>query len=384
MNQRWFVDGLIVGVATVAVGISLSTLLPHQGGALLGGSTVGAIASSMLLTKRRNQDLFDLRIQVDDMQAALDENRAELSDTQKELDALMEAADGDRPHPAPELSPGLQDSSGDLPGDLAVDPSGAIAPLPSFPMAIVHGAKHPVIAWFAAKNISIEKHYTSDQDVDEVFNKNAIFLGQKYHDEFGEPLLAPMLQRMKWAISQGRGLQIHLKNATQAQIQAQTQFCHNLHRDSLLSSYHYSKPNKVIHAAIQNRGDIRNFFNGNWFERFTCYQVRELLSTLQLDYSYLMNPYIRLPNGDSFELDLFFLVEGKPLLIECKTGGDFNQHLRKFADHCQRFSIPRSHAFLVKLDLEDDRTPRLSKFWSFTVVNQANFIPTLKAVLLTP
>jgi hypothetical protein len=380
MNQRWFVDGLIVGVATVAFGISLSTLLPNQGGALLGGSTVGAIASSMLLTKRRNQDLFDLRIQVDDMQAALDENRAELSDTQKELDALMEAADGDRHHPTAALGTGV----GDPVGALSVDPSVAIASLPHLPMAIVQGVKHPVVVWFAAKNISIEKHYTSDQDVDEVFNKNAIFLGQKYQDEFGEPLLAPMLQRMKWAISQGRGLQIHLKNATQSQIQAQTQFCHNLHRDSLLSSYHYSKANKVIHAAIQDRGDIRNFFNGNWFERFTCYQIRELLSTLQFDYSYLMNPYIRLPNGDSFELDLFFLVEGKPLLIECKTGGDFNQHLRKFADHCQRFSIPRSQAFLVKLDLEDDRTPRLSKFWSFTVVNQVNFIPTLKAILLTP
>lgn len=369
MSQRWFVDGIVVGVATVVLGIGCSAILPQQVGALLGGSTAGAIASSMVLARRRNQDLFDLRIQLDDMQAALADKEEELSDTQQELDALMEEAESELALTAGKSVPALQ---------LTAD--GAIATTHTSPQT---GEFHPVITWFARKDIMVEKHYTSDQDVDEVFNKHAITLGQKYQDETGDALLSPILQRIKWAISQNRGLQIHLKNATQAQIQAQTQFCHNLHRDSLLSSYHYSKTNKIIHAAIQDRGDIRNFFNGNWFERFICYQVRELLDKeLKLDYSYLMNPYVRLPNGDSFELDLVFLVEGQPILIECKTGGDFNQHLRKFADHCQRFSIPRSHAFLVKLDLEDERTPRLSKFWSFTVVNQNNFIPTLKSVLL--
>ena len=186
---------------------------------------------------------------------------------------------------------------------------------------------------------------------------------------------------MKWAISQNRGIQFHLKNANQSQITIQTQFCNHLLKDTLLSSYRYSRNDRTIHAAIQDRADIRSFFNGEWFERYIAYKICNLIQDLDLDYAYLMNPIIRFSNGDSFELDIFFLIADQPLLIECKTGGNVEAHLKKFADHRKRLSMSSSHAVLIILDLEDEQAEKLSHFWGVTMTNQRNFLSVLKTTL---
>lgn len=243
-----------------------------------------------------------------------------------------------------------------------------------------HQSEEIIINWLSTKGIKVEDYRLSDPSVDEIFNKHAIFLGDNLKDANCQPLLAPLLKQIKWSISQNRGVQYHLKNSTQVQIRVLTQFCRDLRDDTLLSSYYYSKNEKIIHAAVQDRKDIRSFFNGEWFERFVCHKIYELLQNLRLSYSCLLNPIIKFPNGDSFELDLLFLVEGKPLLVECKTGGDFSAHLKQFSDHRKRLSISSERAFLVLLDLEDSQTERLSQFWKFKVVNQNNLVSLIQGL----
>ncbi|MEA5451851.1 hypothetical protein VB780_24965 [Leptolyngbya sp. CCNP1308] len=154
-----------------------------------------------------------------------------------------------------------------------------------------------------------------------------------------------------------------------------------MHDDTLFSSYRYSKDDKTIHAVLQDRGDIRSFFNGGWFERYIHHKISELLQQSQLPYDCLANPVVKFSNGDSFELDLLFLISGEPLLIECKTGGDYNAHLKKFSDHRKRLSISPEKAFLVMLDLEDAKTERLSQFWKFQVVNQDRLIALIEKMI---
>jgi len=349
--QRWLTDSLLVGIVSVTAGVGVSLFVPNAPRASsIAGSTVGAVVSSALISRRKDNEILGLEEQ--------------LADDQKELVRSS----------APEVASSSAVRS--LPLNL---PNGST---PVLSQPIVDRAT-PVIQWFADRNIRVENYRQADADTDEIFNRHAKTLGDRYKDDEDRPLLAPLLKQMKWAIAKNRGLQHHLKSSNQQQITTQTQFCNHLLHDSLLSSYFYNKNTKVIHAAIQDRTDIRHFFNGEWFERFICYKTEAILQSLNLEYFYLMNPVIQYDNKDTFELDLFFLVNGEPILIECKTGGDFNQHLKRFESHRNRLSIDPDRAFLVILDLEDVQTQRLSKFWNFKVVNPKTYAAFLPEILMS-
>lgn len=350
--QRWLTDSLLVGIVSVTAGVGVSLFVPNAPrSSAIAGSTVGAVVSSALMLRRKDDEILGLEDQ--------------LADEQKE-----------------KLLRGTSPEIASLP-NLDVRPSpevnGSTPPPP-----VVTDRATPVIQWFTDRGIGIETYRQGDIDTDEIFNRHAKTLGDRYKDDEDRPLLAPLLKQMKWAIAKNRGLQHHLKGATQQQITTQTQFCNHLLRDSLLASYFYNKTTKVIHGAIQDRTDVRHFFNGEWFERFICYKTETILRSLNIEYFYLMNPVIQYDNRDTFELDLFFLVKGEPILIECKTGGDFNQHLKRFESHRNRLSIKPDHAFLVILDLEDMQTERLSKFWNFKVVNPKTYTTVLPESLTTP
>lgn len=345
--QRWLADSLLVGIVSVAAGVGISQIVPNAPRASsIAGSTVGAVVSSAFIMRRQNDEILGLEEQ--------------LADDQK---LLLTAAVEETAAPAAELPIAAGNGS------------------PSAGTVVSRDRATPVIQWLAERHIRVENYRQDAVDTDDIFNRHAKTLGDRYKDDEDRPLLAPLLKQMKWAIARNRGLQHHLRNANQQQIAAQTQFCNHLLRDSLLSSYFYNKNTKVIHGAIQDRTDIRHFFNGEWFERFICHKTEAILQALKLDYDYLMNPVIQYDNKDTFELDLLFLVNNEPILIECKTGGDFNQHLKRFESHRNRLDISPDRAFLVILDLDDEQTPRLSKFWNFKVVNPKTFAALLPATV---
>ncbi|MBE9098676.1 hypothetical protein [Vacuolonema iberomarrocanum] len=348
--QRWLTDSLLVGIVSVTAGVGVSLFAPNAPrSSAIAGSTVGAVVSSALVLRRKDDEILGLEDQ--------------LADDQKEQLTLN-------------LPPEVVSLTTSQPPPAAAMNGRSLLPT----LSTVERAT-PVIQWFTDRDIRIENYRQADADTDEIFNRHAKTLGDRHKDDEGRPLLAPLLKQMKWAIAKNRGLQHHLKGATQQQITTQTQFCNHLLRDSLLSSYFYNKTTKIIHGAIQDRTDVRHFFNGEWFERFICHKTEAIFQDLNVEYFYVMNPVIQYDNGDTFELDLFFLINGIPILIECKTGGDFNQHLKRFESHRNRLAIEPEQAFLVILDLEDAQTQRLSKFWNFKVVNPKIYATLLPDVL---
>jgi hypothetical protein len=421
--QKWILEGLMIGMASIVIGGGISILMPENSKATLAGGTLGAISGSVVLSKRHRQVLAKTELRLKSVQTELIDNQAELSNsktniftlenklklTQSEfltlqantfnsqaniltLESQLKLAQAELIATQTEAS-NAQDDVSILLEQLEPEPTETkvnvvafqsqhteatfIIDAPLSESEAVNGSKDKdaAIAWFVAKKISIEnQHQPTFQDA--ILNKNAIFLGEHLKDENHEPLLAPLLKQIRWAISQNRGVQYHFKKASQNQTRILTQFCRHLLDDTLLSSYRYIKNNdqKIIHASIQDRADIRAFFDGIWFERFICHRVCSVLDNLDIHYSYVMNPMIKFMNGDRYELDLFFLIDEKPLLIECKTGGNFTSHIKKFGDHCKRLSLSPSSAYLVILDLEDAQSENLSQLWKFTVVNQDGLV----------
>jgi hypothetical protein len=425
--QKWILEGLMIGVASVVVGRSVSILVSENSRATLVGSGLGAVAGSVVVTKRHRQALSKTELQLKVAQTELLKNQTEVSNsqayvlnlenqlksTQSDL-SMLQAKTANSQANILTLESQLKLAQVELlvtqteASNAQADVSSLLEQLepepievkvntelfknlyseatfiiddPSDQIEAEHFSKDSdaVKDWFANKKITIDnQHQPTSQDA--ILNKHAIFLGEHLRDENNEPLLAPLLKQIRWAISQNRGIQYHFKKASQNQTRILTQFCRHLFDDTLFSSYRYVKNNdqKIIHAAIQDRADIRVFFDGVWFERFICYKVCSVLNELNISYSYIINPIIKFANGDRFELDLFFLINGQPLLIECKTGGNFTSHIKRFADHCKRLSLSPSNAYLVILDLEDAQSENLSQLWKFTVVNQDGLVDRLQ------
>ena len=238
-----------------------------------------------------------------------------------------------------------------------------------------------VIEWLASRKIHAESHDASVHGTDSIFNRQALFMGTGLDDSDQPPLLLPLLKSMKWSVANKKSVRYVIGDPTQRRIAAVTKLCTGLLSQSLLSSYRYDKKNKVIYAEIQDRKDVRFFFSGGWFERFVCLSVVKLLRRQAVAFEYAKNLKVRFPNGNRYELDLFFLLEGIPLLIECKMGGDYPAHLQKFGDHLDDLSVPAERGLFIILDLDPARADELSGFWDYRVVNQNQFPAAVEAIV---
>lgn len=231
------------------------------------------------------------------------------------------------------------------------------------------------IAWFSSRNITIEKHHQLNAQIVPVFDALALHLGKYYNH------LAPLYQQLKRSANSGEQIKLHLQHKNQSDISHFTNFCTLLSKNSFLASYHYVKSEKFLKATVQNRGDIKNFFTGIWFERFIYQVVLQTIAKQGLSYTCLINPHIQFVNENRFELDLFFLIAGEPLWIECKTGKEYNAHLPKYFQLRDKLKIPKERAFLVVLGISEDDAANLTNFWNITVANQDNIAEHIAAVL---
>ena len=201
------------------------------------------------------------------------------------------------------------------------------------------------------------------QPEDELFDPIAKYLSKNYST------LEKLHRQIKASISKKTNFSYKLYGKSQEEIQCCTQYCNNLYRATLLSRYHYDKRKKVIYGNVQHRGDIIQFLNGAWFERAVAAKVGEIFADKKV--AYFINPHLRFKNGNRFELDLLFVVDGLLYWIECKTGNHYNDCLPKYCQHREALGVPKERAFLVGLGLSDRDAEKWTKLWSITVVNPA-------------
>ncbi|WP_162139107.1 Card1-like endonuclease domain-containing protein [Synechococcus sp. PCC 7336] len=239
------------------------------------------------------------------------------------------------------------------------------------------------IEWFAAKSISIEPSQQQNSGLNKIFFEHAERIGQAYIKHRDSSIIANFLRHVRWAITNRKNIRfVFKKNASQSDIRILTGLCNYLKRSTFLSHYNYNRSQKVIYADVQaERGDIRLFLTGQWFEQFILHEARKILNDSGLAYDHLLNPKVTFQNEDSYEVDILFLVKQEPILIECKTGGNANAHLSKFSSHCDRLSINPSRAFLVILDLAESELQTMNQVWEFQTANIFNFPDKFKSML---
>lgn len=219
-----------------------------------------------------------------------------------------------------------------------------------------------------------------DDPADQIIDSLSLFLGEHYD------ALSGLLAKIKRAMQSGMQITESLKNRSQQDVSSNCQFCTRLHEVAFLEQYQYLRsPTYLIRAKTTTLPKAQRFFGGQWLERFILQKVRAVHAQVaaeirgQLDFEYLINPQVILPNGDDFEFDILAGFGSWVYWIEAKSG-DYQQHVAKYSKIASILGLDYAHSFMVLTDVSDDRCNALSSLFSMSVCNLRSFEEKLLAV----
>ncbi|QZZ23403.1 formylglycine-generating enzyme family protein [Leptothermofonsia sichuanensis E412] len=173
-------------------------------------------------------------------------------------------------------------------------------------------------------------------------------------------------------------------DASQTTISRCVGFGHNLLNENLLSRFDYDRATHTITGKLSSQPEVIPFFNGAWFDRYVAQKILHLLQVQKLSYGYLFKPVVGRPGGDRLEPDLFFLVEGKPILIECQSDPDIDRAVNQLLQYGEHLAIPPQQRVLIVLELTSAQVEHFAHLSSPVVAHRQNFLTCIQAVFGKP
>jgi hypothetical protein len=231
-----------------------------------------------------------------------------------------------------------------------------------------------IVELLSQKGIKI-KTLPEKNESDHIINQLSVFLGDRYDS------LKILYGKIKRNMQRGGSFFLDLKNEPQKVIADMTQFSTNLHRIAFLEQYSYQKsPHFMLRAKTTDLPKAQNFFSGQWLERFVLEKIHSIVQEFELDFNYMINPQIILPNGDDFELDIFCRIENKFFWIEAKTG-DYQQHIQKYSRISKIMGLEPEHSMMILLDINQDTANTLTNLFNMRVIPVDQFEEALKNLI---
>jgi hypothetical protein len=221
-----------------------------------------------------------------------------------------------------------------------------------------------VIEDFLLSRNVIIKYIPPEEEADEILDKISIFMGNRYS------LIKPFYEQIKYNMNSGGSIRMDLRNKTQEEVSAICQLATMLHEIAFLEEYNYLKsPRFLLFARPSRIPKALNFFSGKWLENFVKSQVISILQQVNPDlkFSYLLNPQIKLPNGDDFELDLLFAIENEIYWLEAKTG-DYQRYIEKYSKVSQILKLDWNSCFMILTNITPSGADALKKLFRMNVV----------------
>lgn len=200
----------------------------------------------------------------------------------------------------------------------------------------------------------------------------AVELGTHFDD------LVELHDRIRATHANGTQFTIRLADAPPDRISRCVAFAKRLVQVGMLQQSRYDKHQRTLIARPQQVGAIQNFFTGGWYE---LYVTSEILATLSdCSYDILTNVKLTMANGQESELDILCLVEGRPLLVECKTG-NYSLHLERVASLRDLLQLGADGVLLAALDLPTDAMLTIPRTWRLSVADRNSLQPIVRQML---
>lgn len=226
---------------------------------------------------------------------------------------------------------------------------------------VQHG---PIVDWFGRKQIKVMANMRG-VDTTGFFDEVAMSIGQNL------PVLKEVLEKLRWAQQKEySSATIQLDKKSPADAAAISAFCQQLYDFSFVAKCFHNRAENNVRLILQTAPTIRDFFNGEWLEWFALVTCLEYTKERKKRFSCARNLSITLANNESYELDVFMLIDGKlPICIECKTG-EFRQNIDKYLSLRKRLGIDRKNFVMCITGLSDEHAKGLTAMYDLTFVNE--------------
>jgi hypothetical protein len=386
--SRWVWDALAVGSAALVVGGTVAMVTTNNSSGAIASGVTGGIGTA-LAGRKQDQQLkrelhqkilaqvrqewqpFEAQItaqiasipDTDELQARIQQLEAQINQLQ------LAAANGKVAAEERTISP---ESSVAVPSGFGRQDS---EPVSISVQAVDQNLAQidRVLAYLKEQGVTVENYAPPERSpLERALNQIAIYLGNNYTS------LAALHAQLRLN-SRGTRFRFYLQKRTQKDIQINTAFSAMLRDHGCIAKRFYDSSTKILYITPhQQRDDLTQFFYGRWFERFIFHTVVGVLQEKQWQFECLLNPVVTFANGDRYELDLFFLVEGQPLWVECKAGSGFDQYLSQYSRQREILGVPKPSALMVVLNLPDDLAATRTEMWGVTVLNHETLVQYLQ------
>jgi hypothetical protein len=237
-------------------------------------------------------------------------------------------------------------------------------------------AQHrPIRDWFEAKLIGVQFN-PRGVDTTGFFDEIAVALGENL------PVLREVVDRIRWAQQKEFATTtIHLERKSEPQARDIAAFCQRLYDYSFVAKCFHNREQNNIRLIVQTAPAIRNFFAGEWLEWYALMTCLEYARQHKTALSCARNLAITLPNGDSYELDVFLLIDGKKAIcIECKTG-EFRHDIDKYLTLRKALGIPGRNFIMCVAGLSEEHARGLTTMYGLSFTNELGLTAQLAKLL---
>lgn len=225
-----------------------------------------------------------------------------------------------------------------------------------------HGAEAPAPEVVESAGGEVRERVTADNETVRLLSEKGIGIrriGDVSAEEEGLLTLArvmgrkastivPLVKAIKRAQSSRSALSLSLRDQPQEVIADVTLVASMASKAGLLPNYKYLKsPQYRLFCEAPVSPVAINFFTGQWLELFALQTVREAEAAFGVDTHPVAGVHVELPNGDQFELDLVFTVDGRLVWVEAKTTDDFAGLLPKYKAISQSLCRSERDAILL-------------------------------------
>jgi hypothetical protein len=232
----------------------------------------------------------------------------------------------------------------------------------------------PIFDWFKRKQIRVQFN-TLGVDTTGFFDEIAVSIGNNL------PVLKGVVDRVVWAQQKeyaSTTIPLHKKSPQEAN--EITEFCQRLYDFSFVAKCIHSRQENYIRLVVQTAPAIRNFFSGEWLEWYALMTCLQYTKQRKKRFSCARNLIVTLQNDESYEIDVFMLIDGnQPLCIECKTG-EFRQNIDKYLTLRKLLGIDGSNFIMCVTGLSDDHAKGLSAMYDLTFTNELGLADQLARV----
>ncbi|HAZ62461.1 MAG TPA: hypothetical protein DCZ72_02450 [Armatimonadetes bacterium] len=287
--------------------------------------------------------------------------------------AVEQLASAHHPSPVLEALP-VASRNGHAPSTIQASPNEAApvsaVPLP-LPVIVPSESARPSLAqtWLEAQGVSIVR-CSEPTEADVTMDSIARRIGLDY------PYIEKLHAALRANQNTGRRVSLAMRGATQLELSKCTWHATEFNQLGAIRNYVYDRGARTLRFDPPQDPLFINFFNGGWFERYTRTILHEVVERAGLRAETLSNAQIQFGDGDYYELDLFSVVDGEPLWIECKTS-DPSSFISRYSSHRNRLGVRAERALLVGLRLSEQKAQSLSHLWNLNVVNLDGFAPAL-------